>query len=600
LALYLIAPFAAGLAQFGSADWRSADVSALASACAVSFASATLATVLIAVCGVPLGYLLTHRQSRAMAVLGFAVQLPLALPPLASGVLLLFLLGYTSPLGRATGGALTDSFIGIVLAEAFVAAPFLVIAARSAFASIDPLLEDIAATLGHRPWSVFMQVSLPLAWRATASGMLLAWLRAFGEFGATVMVAYHPYSLPVYTYVAFGGEGLPAMIPVLVPTLSVAIAVMFASHYLGTSAPKARAIRMSAIDDGGVGSGPSITGQVSEKSNQPLKFAYRRVLPGFELNVGWSTRARRLAILGASGSGKSMTLRLIAGLDQSETAVLHLNGQDVSKQPAALRGIAYVPQNYGLFPHLTAGRQIVFSPDADPKLAAHWIARLGLTGLESRRPNELSLGQQQRVALARALSRRANLLLLDEPFSALDAPLRTRLRHEFANLQQEFEATTILVTHDPVEAIALADELLLLEAGRVLQTGPVEEVFLRPANEPVARLLGATNIGYGHAVAPSLIDVGDRIRVVVSGPALSCPKRIGWSVRPDRIRFAKDAPYPVRILHVGKVRGGKRNVTIQLGDTQLEVPAAPGFEPLLGNAGRIHIDPQAVQIWTVE
>jgi len=204
LALYLIAPFAAGLAQFGSADWRSADVSALASACAVSFASATLATVLIAVCGVPLGYLLTHRQSRAMAVLGFAVQLPLALPPLASGVLLLFLLGYTSPLGRATGGALTDSFIGIVLAEAFVAAPFLVIAARSAFASIDPLLEDIAATLGHRPWSVFMQVSLPLAWRATASGMLLAWLRAFGEFGATVMVAYHPYSLPVYTYVAFG------------------------------------------------------------------------------------------------------------------------------------------------------------------------------------------------------------------------------------------------------------------------------------------------------------------------------------------------------------------------------------------------------------
>jgi molybdate transport system permease protein len=143
-----------------------------------------------------------------------------------------------------------------------------------------------------------------------------------------------------------------------------------------------------------------------------------------------------------------MTLRLIAGLDKSETAVLHLNGQDVSKQPAALRGIAYVPQNYGLFPHLTTGRQIIFTPDADPKLAAHWIARLGLTGLESRRPSELSLGQQQRVALARALSRRANLLLLDEPFSALDAPLRARLRHEFANLkssrQPQSSSPTIL------------------------------------------------------------------------------------------------------------------------------------------------------------
>jgi molybdate transport system permease protein len=201
------------LAQLGIADWRSADLAGLASSCAVSVASATLATALVAVGGVPLGYLLAQRQSRAMAVLGFLVQLPLALPPLASGVLLLFLLGYSSPLGRLTNGALTDSFSGIVLAEAFVAAPFLIIAARSGFGAIDPALEDVAATLGHRPWAVFMRVSVPLAWRVTSAGMLLSWLRAFGEFGATVMVAYHPYSLPVYTDVAFGSEGLPAMIP---------------------------------------------------------------------------------------------------------------------------------------------------------------------------------------------------------------------------------------------------------------------------------------------------------------------------------------------------------------------------------------------------
>jgi molybdate transport system permease protein len=175
LAVYLIAPFVAGLAQIGIADWASADIAGLASASAISIASASLAAACIAICGIPLGYLLARRPGRGMALLGFVVQLPLALPPLASGVLLLFLLGYSSPLGRLTNGALTDSFAGITLAEAFVAAPFLIIAARSAFAAIDPELEDVAATLGHRPWAVFLRVSLPLAWRATLAGLLLAW-----------------------------------------------------------------------------------------------------------------------------------------------------------------------------------------------------------------------------------------------------------------------------------------------------------------------------------------------------------------------------------------------------------------------------------------
>jgi len=214
LAIYLIAPLIAGVQQAGMADWSTVDAAALMRACLISTLSATLATVLIAVGGIPLGYLLARTSSRAAGLLGFLVQLPLALPPLASGVLLLFLLGYTTPIGRLTAGALTDSFIGIVLAQVFVASPFLIIAARSAFAAIDPGLEGVAATLGRRPLYVFFRVSMPIARPAIVSGLLLAWLRAFGEFGATVMVAYHPYSLPVYTYVAFGSQGLPAMLPV--------------------------------------------------------------------------------------------------------------------------------------------------------------------------------------------------------------------------------------------------------------------------------------------------------------------------------------------------------------------------------------------------
>ena len=206
LALYLVAPFIAGLGQAGLADWHGADVKGLAQASLVSVASATLAASLVAVGGIPLGFLLARVPGHTMGLLGFVVQLPLALPPLASGILLLFLLGYASPLGQLTSGALTDSFLGIVLAETFVAAPFLIIAARSAFASIDPLLEDVAATLGYPPATIFRRVSLALASHGIWAGLLLTWLRAFGEFGATVMVAYHPYSLPVYTYVAFGSE----------------------------------------------------------------------------------------------------------------------------------------------------------------------------------------------------------------------------------------------------------------------------------------------------------------------------------------------------------------------------------------------------------
>ncbi|MGN4075809.1 molybdate ABC transporter permease subunit, partial [Burkholderia gladioli] len=223
LAVYLCAPFLAAIPQIGQADWAGVDWGATWSAVGVSAGSATLAALLTLVCGVPLGYWLARSGSRATTPIGFIVQLPLALPPLTSGVLLLFLLGPYSPLGQWSGSALTDSFAGIVLAETFVAAPFLIVAARSAFAALDPVFEDVAATLGHRAGSRFFRVALPAAWPSIRAGLVLAWLRAFGEFGATVMVAYHPYSLPVYTYVVFGGQGLPAMMPLLLPTLAIAV-----------------------------------------------------------------------------------------------------------------------------------------------------------------------------------------------------------------------------------------------------------------------------------------------------------------------------------------------------------------------------------------
>ena len=593
LALYLIAPLLAGAQQAGLADWRSVDVAALAHAAAISVASATSATFIIAVCGVPLGYLLARRPGRAMAVLGFLVQLPLALPPLASGILLLFLVGYGTPIGRLTGGALTDSFAGIVLAQVFVAAPFLIIAARSAFASMDPVLEDVAATLGRGPLGVFRRISLPLAWPAILSGLLLAWLRAFGEFGATIMVAYHPYSLPVYTYVAFGAQGLPAMLPVLLPALILALAILLLSAAAGANATQ-RPFFGSRLEDL-PGAQPEPAGRPAATAGAAdLALKLERRLGRFHLDVQWWPRQRRLAILGPSGSGKSLTLKIIAGIESCDRGIVMIDGKNISALAPAARGLAYVPQNYGLFPHLTVIEQLQFAPDFDPGLAAFWLDRLGLRGLEQRRPAALSLGQQQRVALARALVRPSRLLLLDEPFSALDAPLRADVRQEMLELQSEFGAATILVTHDPAEAALLADELLVLEGGRVLQSGQTADVFARPANELTARLLGAEFAAEGLAVEPSALAVGGGALLKVAGPPLQRGARLGWTVPSTRVHVSEFGRYQGQVEQVFPI-GVERQIAIRFGNALIR--ALAGYSDLNGSACRFDIDPDAVRIW---
>jgi molybdate transport system permease protein len=590
LLVYLIAPLLAVLWPVAHADWSQLGNDQIWRATATSFASASVATVLIALGGVPLGYYLAQRSGRAGRLLGFIVQLPLALPPLTSGILLLFLFGPYSPLGGLLGHAgieLTDSFAGIVLAEAFVAAPFLIIAARSAFAAIDPELIAVAATLGRGPWACFVTVSLPLAWPAIVAGLLLSWLRAFGEFGATVMMAYHPYSLPVYTFVSFGSDGLQAMLPLLLPTLASALLIVIAAQLL------LRHRRARTLDDPHAPLPAPVPRPAVTIPAPPLQFTFVRHLPGFSLDIHCHSQARRIAVLGRSGSGKSMTLRLLAGLEPAAQAFCQLGQQRLDTLPSANRAIAYVPQRYGLFPHLRVNEQYRFGVGADVQQARVWSEQLGLAELGARYPAELSMGQQQRVALVRALARPSRLILLDEPFSALDTPLRTQLRLSLRQLQRQVEATWLLVTHDPQDAALLADEIIVMEAGRILQQGPTRVLFDHPGSEQVARLLGQANVFAAQRQANGCLSIGAQSTTV---PAPSAEVD-DWLVRlrPRAIVLDAHGAYEA-VVEDHLDTGETESLQLRWGALMLHAAYA-GEPPPIGSACRFNLAIDARDIW---
>ena len=594
LAVYLCAPFLASIPQVGAADWHGVDWTSTLSAVAVSAGSASVASLVILLGGVPLGYLLARSNSRKAALLGFIVQLPLALPPLTSGVLLLFLLGPYSWVGQLTGGALTDSFTGIVLAETFVAAPFLIIAARSAFAAVDPMFEDVAATLGHRAGSRFFRVTLPVAWPAISAGLALAWLRAFGEFGATVMVAYHPYSLPVYTYVVFGGQGLPAMMPLLLPTLAIAVACAALSIYSrqGRASLSQELINGDDADDN-VPAHPLL-----DDDDRRLSIVLKKRLGSFDLDIEWAPRTRRLAIIGTSGSGKSMTLRLIAGLEAGQTATVTLGTTLLDALPPEERRIGYMPQDYGLFPHMTVAQQLAFPLSADAASARQWVDQLGLSTLLARLPHELSFGQRQRVALARALTQHSQLLLFDEPFAALDTPRRRRLQQSLRALQREISAVTVIVTHDPDEAALLADEVLLIEHGRVLQAGPVSDVFERPASLRVAQLLGLHNVGQGRLIEANRIELGGELRLDMAGhTAIPAGHTVMWRLPALAITLSDEGAFQGTVDGI-ELRRGDRYARLRICGVIFDIPSDDA-RLKTGTSHRFSMDIGKLTIWPI-
>ena len=199
------------------------------SALATSVVSASIATVFIGLFGIPLGYVLARFRFLGKGLLSLVIYLPLVFPPVVSGIILLQLYGPYGVIGGPLANAgleVDESLAGIIVAQIFVSAPFLIVAARSAFEAIDPNLERVGMTLGQSRWGLFWRISLPLAWRGILAGLILAWVRALGEFGATVVMAYHPYTLPVYVYVQLSGLGVSSALPLALFSLGISVVVI--------------------------------------------------------------------------------------------------------------------------------------------------------------------------------------------------------------------------------------------------------------------------------------------------------------------------------------------------------------------------------------
>jgi len=573
LAAYLAVPIVAFFVRLSGSHHRGFGTPGLWSALRTSVESATIATFVIAVFGIPLAYRLARYKGPISTVIGVIVQLPLALPPVMAGIVLVYLVGPYTSIGRFFNGRLTDSVAGIVLAQMFVAAPFLIIAA----------LDDRAATLGHRPLARFWRIHLPIAAPGIRAGLLLTWLRAFGEYGATVILAYHPYSLPVFTYVQFSGSGIPdTQAPTALAIAAAAAAVIISRLRVPSRRPRPW-------------SGAPRHPERSEPTT--VDFDLDVTVGTFRLQVAHRATSHRLAILGPSGSGKSITLKSLAGLLGPDTGLVAYNEEEVNTVPTEERHIGYVPQSLGLLPGLTVWQQVLFATDADEQVAAWWLGTLHLSELQDRLPNELSGGQRQRVSLAQALSREPRLLLLDEPFSALDAPVREELRQEVRRLQHEIGLSTVLVTHDPEEASLLADEILVVADGELLQAGHRRDVYRRPASPQVARLLGIQNLVTGTVSSSGTIATGP-VSIAADTEGLPAGTDVLWCIRPEHVALT-DSPggYPARVMDVADL-GAVTTVTVKLGGgTELRIRTIETVDADPGTDCRVRFQPGAVTVW---
>ncbi len=560
--------------------------------------------------GVPLAWLLARVPFPGKAFVRSLVLLPMVLPPTVGGVALLLAFGRRGLLGPwledTFGVTLPFHTSGAVLAATFVAMPFLVISLEGALGGLRPRYEETAASLGASPVRVFLTVTLPMVAPGLIAGAALTWARALGEFGATITFAGNlpgtTQTLPLQVYLLLQ-DSPEAATSVSLLLLAIAMIVLIALRGRWTGTPgdhRDPASRAAARPEE-----PAATATAPDPLPEPAADPPAKVAPepwplhadvtGFTrltLDAGPGTT---IAVVGPNGAGKTTLLRALLGLTPRAHAALRLGDDEVTDLPPHRRGVAWVPQDGALFPHLSALTNTAYGlrahgvPRAEARREAQgWLERLGVGHLAHRRPAQLSGGQAQRVALARALAARPRLLLLDEPLAALDQTTRARVRHTLRGHLADFGGVCLIVTHDPVEAVSLADRVLVLEDGRALQDEPPAEVTRHPRSPWVARMLGR-NAWPGTATADGLALEGGG-HLVVAEPLPSGTDALAV-IAPEAVSVHRERPTgSPRNVWPGTVReitsGGSR---LRLLITSAEAPElvaeiTPGAAAELGIA----------------
>ncbi len=546
----------------------------------ISLKVAAIATLIIAAVGIPTAYGMARYANRARNTIDALLLLPLVLPPTVIGFGLLWLLGDYGPFAKLNTRlpvslpvSIVFTWWAAVLTAVVVAFPLMYRSSRAAFEQVEPALIDAARTLGASEWKVFRRIAVPLAAPGILSGTLLSFARALGEFGATLMVAGNipgkTQTLPMAVYFAVeGGDWRTATIWSGI-TGAIALGVVLLANYVAQQpvkreqSAKRKEESLSHLKNNHLGFQPNETNEKEDlwpqkTSPQPtLQVDIVKRLRSFTLSVRFETTDGLIGVLGASGAGKSLLLRCLAGIEMPDAGKIVLGDRvlfDSERRidiPSCDRKIALLFQNYALFPHLSAYENVAFGLSSAARhrpiqRAIQELAAVALQAFAQHYPHQLSGGQQQRVALARALATQPQLLLLDEPFSALDTHLRSHLAQQIFSRLRSYPGTTLLVSHHLHEAYRAQQLVVMLEGKVVRQAVPVE-VFAEPQQIAIAQLTGPINESLIQQIGDCLVATRWQLSLQLSPAVLQkndfANHQLSVGIRPHHVRFIAKAMY---------------------------------------------------------
>jgi len=341
-----------------------------------------------------------------------------------------------------------------------------------------------------------------------------------------------------------------------------------------------------------------------ELANVIKRFGETEVIHGVDLDIA---EGEFVVFVGPSGCGKSTLLRMIAGLEETTEGEIRIGGQDVTRADPAERGVAMVFQSYALYPHMTVAENMGFGlkmtghPKAEIDAKVAEAARiLRLDALLHRRPKALSGGQRQRVAIGRAITRGPDVFLFDEPLSNLDAELRVEMRVEIARLHRELGTTMIYVTHDQVEAMTLADKIVVLRDGRIEQVGAPMDLYRRPANRFVAGFIGSPAMNFLEAAAgpEGVTAPGLAPRPITAAPA-PAEGQLTLGVRPNHLRL--DPEGGTHTVDITEALGGVSYLYLDADSGErLVVEAGEGIAARPGERVGLNVDPGHLYMFDAE